>query len=435
MNRPSHLFAFRAAAFLALAAALPAVAQQPAPAAAPQLVFTPIKASGMYAVGERAGWTVTLAPGAAVPPAGFPFVITKNRKDTLRYGVLDFSTGSAQLEEKISEPAMLYAQVRTGPTGPRATVNLGAAIGITQIAPVVPRPSDFDHFWDEKIEAQKKLPMNPVLTPVETKVPDIELFTVKLNALGSTVQGYLAKPKGEGKFPALVIYQYAGVYPLQQQWSTSRATEGWLTLNVDSHDVAPDQTTDVPRNYQAVGNTSRDSSYFLKMYLRDTRAVDYLASRPDWDGRILVATGTSMGGQQSLVTAGLNPKITAVVVNEPSGADVNAALHGRAPGYPNWLASDPNVMEAARYFDTVNFASRIKAPVCIAVGFIDTTATPVGIITAFNQIPGAKELIPMIDSDHNHITPEKQGQWNARSKEILDLIRTGGTFVPKSLQP
>jgi hypothetical protein len=31
----------------------------------------------------------------------------------------------------------------------------------------------------------------------------------------------------------------------------------------------------------------------------------------------------------------------------------------------------------------------------------------------------------MIESDHNHITPEKQGAWNARNKEVLETIRAG----------
>ena len=66
------------------------------------------------------------------------------------------------------------------------------------------------------------------------------------------------------------------------------------------------------------------------MYLRDSRAIDYLATRTDWDGKTLVILGTSQGGQQGLVTAGLNPdRITALLVNEPSGGDTNGELHGR----------------------------------------------------------------------------------------------------------
>lgn len=93
-----------------------------------------------------------------------------------------------------------------------------------------------------------------------------------------------------------------------------------------------------------------------------------------------------MGGQQSLIAAGLNRKVTAILVNEPSGADSNGDLHGRKAGNPNSPSTAPQVAQTARYFDTVNFPSRIQAPARAAVGFIDTTAPRVGIWTAFNQI-------------------------------------------------
>ncbi len=161
------------------------------------------------------------------------------------------------------------------------------------------------------------------------------------------------------------------------------------------------------------------------MYLRDARAIDYITSRPDWDGKTLVIIGTSMGGQQSLVTAGLrNSKITAVIVNVPSGADTNGDLNGSRAGYPNWRTSDPKVAETSLYFDTVNFASKIKAPVLAGIGYIDTTSPPAGIWRAMNQIPGRKEIVGMVESDHNNRTPEKQLEFVARSKVWLDSLLT-----------
>jgi len=65
----------------------------------------------------------------------------------------------------------------------------------------------------------------------------------------------------------------------------------------------------------SIGDEDREKSYFLRMYLGCYRAVEYLASRPDWDGKTLVVMGTSQGGQQSIVTAGLNPRITAMMAN------------------------------------------------------------------------------------------------------------------------
>ena len=191
--------------------------------------------------------------------------------------------------------------------------------------------------------------------------------------------------------PPLIQLQYAGVYALNTDAATRRASEGWLMLNLDAHDKLPsDPSGNVPRNYHAVGNTDREKSYFLNMYLRASRALDYLMTRADWDGKTIVLTGGSMGGQQSLALAGLRPdKINAVLVCVPAGADTNGDLHGRKAGYPNWLSTSPDVMQTALYFDTVNFAMRIKAPVLAGMGFIDTISPPAGIFTMLNQIPGA----------------------------------------------
>ncbi|MBV8731115.1 MAG: acetylxylan esterase [Acidobacteriia bacterium] len=408
-----------------LAAALSAAAQQ--------LTFTPFHQNGVYNVGESAGWMVTRPAGSASPDK-FTFTIKKNNLDVLKTGILDLSSGTATIEITVNEPAMLYVEVNPeGAVAPpsKAYATLGAAIAPHRFEPAVPRPADFDAFWESKLKALREIPVNPQLTPVDSSVPGVELSMVKLDSLGSHVQGYLAKPQREGKFPALVIYQYAGIYALQPETVTTRAAEGWLAFDVDSHDMAPNQSTGPPTNYQQVGNTDRETSYFLKMYLRDTRAIDYIATRPDWDGKTIVVMGTSMGGQQSLVTARLNSdKVTALIVNEPAGADSNGNLHGRRAGYPNWDSKDPRVMQTALYFDTVNFATRIQAPSLVAVGFIDTIAPPAGIWTAVNQIPAPKEVVAMVESDHNNITPDKQEAFKERSEAVLRTILEGGKFQP-----
>jgi pimeloyl-ACP methyl ester carboxylesterase len=140
-----------------------------------------------------------------------------------------------------------------------------------------------------------------------------------------------------------------------------------------------------------------------------------------------------MGGQQSLALAGLRPdKITAVLVCVPAGADSNGDLHGRRAGYPNWDSTKPDVMNTALYFDTVNFATRIKAPVLAGMGFIDTISPPAGVWTMLNQIKAPVEALPMIESEHDNLTPEKGRACPARTNEILDSIVHGATYMPRS---
>jgi cephalosporin-C deacetylase-like acetyl esterase len=271
---------------------------------------------------------------------------------------------------------------------------------------------------------------------VATDVPGVEMSMFQLDALGSNAHGYVARPAAAGRYPAVIQLQYAGVYALNAGAVARRAAEGWLILNVDSHDKLPsDPAGSIPRGYQAVGNTSRETSYFLNMYLRDSRVLDYLLTRPDWDGKTIVLMGGSMGGQQSLVLAGLRPeKISAVLVCVPAGADSNGDRHGRRAGYPNWPSDNDDIMKTALYFDTVNFASRITAPVMAGMGFIDTISPPAGVWTMLNQVKGAVEPLPLIESEHDNLTPLKGRACPARTKEILDTMVHGGSFVPRELR-
>ena len=513
-----------------------------APAPGP-VTATPLHKSGIYDLGEKAGWTLTATPGVPTPAGDFTYTVKTNNAAVIKTGTFSLASGSATIEVTTNEPAMLYVQITPPPAatpaapagggaraggagqfapaaaaplptiealkttltlteaqaaaiqpllddvtkaraemldrqttltllstalGGRITpllteaqrpqlvqvltpaprgggggggargggggLTLGAAIAPTKIQPGTPRPADFDAFWEGKLAELAKIPINPVLTPTPTNKEGVEFYTVMLDSVGSHVQGYLAKPAREGKFPAIIQFQYAGVYALSPASSQDRAAEGWLAFNVDSHDIAPSVGTGAPGNYNSLGNTDRETSYFLNMYLRDARAVDYIRSRPDWDGKTIVFQGISMGGQQSLATAGLRPNdVTAVLVLVPSGADIAGSLHGRTAGYPNWGTNDPKVAATAPYFDTINFASRIKAPVLLAMGFLDTIAPPVGNWTVLNQIPGPKEAVPLVDAAHNNqSTAQQLAPYENRAKEVRDLILHGGTFKPNA---
>jgi cephalosporin-C deacetylase-like acetyl esterase len=434
--------------------ALPALAQP----LNPFITFEPFHANGLYRAGERYGWTVRAPMGMSTQdPLSYSYTIRENNLNVIASGTIDLSSGSATIEGVLDHPAMVYVRLtpdRTGmvtppppppaapaagrgPGGPSAAdldkLTVGAAIDATNFKPSIPRPADFDSFWAGKLADLARIPINPQLTPVAAPKPDIDFFKVQLDSVGSKTQGYLATPKGGGKHPALVLYQYAGVYALDPRTAADRAAEGWLAFNVDSHDQDPASAEGAPRNYNSVGDTDRETSYFLNMYLRDTRAIDYIRSRPDWDGKTIVVMGTSMGGQQSFATAGLNPDhVTALVVNVPSGMDVNGEKAGRRTGYPNWPSGDAAVMQAGQYFDPVNFASRIRAKSVVAFGMIDTTSPPAGVFTAFDQIPAPKEAIPMVESDHNHITPQKQDAYLKRQQAVLAEIRRTGTFTPNA---
>jgi beta-xylosidase/cephalosporin-C deacetylase-like acetyl esterase len=404
--------------------------------------YVPYRASGIYALGETAGWYVTLpwsSPAAT-------YVIRKNNLAEIGRGQVTPGKPST-IEAKLDEPGMVYVEITENAPGakPRA---LGAAVAPERIQPSIPAPPDFDAFWAEKIKQLREVPAAPELAVAPSEKDGVDFAILKMNHVnGGHVWGQVAKPHdatNTRKYPGLLILQWASPpYPLQKKWVTDRAAEGWLTVNIEPHDVMPDQPKEyydaLPaslKQYHAIETRDRDKNYFLQMYLADIRAADYLASRPDWDGKTLVVMGTSMGGQQSFCTAALHPKVTAMLVNVPAGADANGTAHGRKTGYPHWDPKDPKALETGQYFDTVNCAARVKVPSLVAMGFIDTLTPPVGIWAAFNQLRGLKEAAPMPDSPHNHLaTAEQLRPWTQRSVGWLKTLVEGRSPIESVPEP
>lgn len=205
---------------------------------AQQLTFTPYKTSGIYAVGEKVGWTVSKVQGA--PVDNYTYAIKKNNQVVIKTGILDLSTGRPSIEVTLDEPAMVYVGI-SSPGG--ETFAVGAAVAPERLQPSALRPVDFDTFWKSKIKMLRAIPENTILTPSDSGLPDVDYATIKMDHINGThVYGQLAKPKRKGKFPALIIFQWASPpYPLQKQWVTDHAAKGWLVLNIEPHDVLIDQ--------------------------------------------------------------------------------------------------------------------------------------------------------------------------------------------------
>lgn len=304
-------------------------------------------------------------------------------------------------------------------------------IDVSTIQPSAARPADFDDFWAKAIEELQRVPIDARLEPVKVEKPGVRYFKTTFNNVrGKSIRGQLARPLEGERFPALLIVQWAGVYALDQAWVLDRAAEGWLVLNIEAHDLPIDEPPEfykaqfdgALKDYWAIGNEDRETSYFLPMYLSCYRAADYLSQREDWDRKTLVVMGGSQGGMQALVTAGLHPRITASLAVVPAGCDMLGPTVGRKGGWPQWYektsGKDPaKVHAASRYFDVVNFASRINCPVLVGIGLSDDVCPPEGILAAMNQIKSPKEVILMPNAEHQ----EKEGSHAPYQKRCWDV--------------
>jgi len=404
------------------------------------LTVLPSKPDGIYAKGEAITWKATLTDPPSEKITNASYTIKQDGDQTVRQGTVDLKDGTSEITVTSDAPGVLLVELNAGGGDqPKLKAASGAAVEPDKIPRSAPRPADFDAFWKSHLDELANTPANPVLTEGTKEGPGVLHWQVAMDLpRGQKMLAQLARPEKEGKLPAMIVFQYAGVYQLPPANVLSRAAQGWLVLNVNPHELPlnepPDfykQQAEGPlKDYTAIGNDDREKSYFLRMFLACSRAVDYLASRPDWDGRTLVVTGTSQGGLQSIIAAGLNPKVTAMVVNVPAGCDDTAPLAGRGMPWPYWLKEIPgknrdSLIRTCGYFDAVNFASRIKCPSMVAYGLLDRTATASGVSVMMNELGGPVERVMMPESDHKG-NGGKQAPFQERSKAWLEaLLKTG----------
>jgi cephalosporin-C deacetylase-like acetyl esterase len=397
-------------------------------AAAQEIIVKPLNQTAVYRVGEPAVWSVSVEKEGAPVNGKAKFSIKKGGLKLVQEGEVDLKNGAATVEAVRNDPGTLLLEVSLE----NSTNYGGAVFNREQILPSADEPADFDQFWQSKIAELQAVPMNVTLEKVEIS-GDVDYWKITMdNIRGSRICGQIAKPKNSaGPLPAMVQFQYAGVYPLKQEWVVNPAKEGWLAMNIIAHDLPIDREESFYQEhkngalntYPAIGCEDRETSYFLRMYLSCYRAVDYLTQRPDWNGKVLRVTGGSQGGLQSIMVAGLHPEVTAVTADVPAGCDLTGMLIGRAAGWPAWSWSGrAKAVEVSKYYDVVNFARRVKCPVLVSAGAIDRVCPPEGVIAMFNQLKGPKRLIVLPVGEHSRVGHEP---FQAVLPSWSDALRTG----------
>ncbi|MGB7157823.1 MAG: acetylxylan esterase, partial [Tepidisphaeraceae bacterium] len=403
-----------------LAAALIAILATSLLAAHPAYTIeaTTDRPEALYARGEPIAFRLRLKQGdKAVAGQRLTYKITKDGVGTLGEGSIESSNEPVSVQASLSEPGFVRCEVTfTSPASTQPVSGVaGAGVDPEKIRPSLPVPDDFDAFWAAQKELLAAEPMKPVLTPVESPDESIETFDVQVNcpAPGNNVCGYLARPKGAaGKsLPAILYPHSAGVRDSDLKHAVRGAKLNAIALDFNAHGLPngkgeqfyKDQYPNGPfKGYSARGMDDREQMYFRGMYMRLLRALDFLTTLPEWDGKILIVEGSSQGGGQALVAAGLDPRVTLCLASVPAMCDHTGLVANQANGWPKMLRAnrdgtlDPKATEVVRYFDAMNFATRIQCPTIVSVGFVDKVCPPTSVFAAYNNIPaGVKKQIVM----------------------------------------
>ncbi len=309
------------------------------------------------------------------------------------------------------------------------------AVSPEKVEPSSTEAPDMAQYWDGVKKEMAKIPVTPAFNLISTE-DGVELYTFEIDAgegeLGSPAGvkaiGYMAKPAGDGPFPAVITFYGAGAFEPQRGDALRFAKMGAMAWALNPHPLPMDTPREIRDEYrkntraplagysQFGKDTRREDVYFNGMFKRDYQVVQAIKNSPLWDKKHLAVRGFSQGGAQSLATAYLCPEVTALAPQCPAMCDIAGNLAGRKSGWPFWVKSpaDTTQLEISRSFDMVNFAPHIKAKMLVGAGLRDGVCPPAGQMALYNAYAGPKEIVYMSDVSHSG-----NAEWARRETEFL----------------
>ncbi|MFO7726566.1 MAG: acetylxylan esterase [Oceanipulchritudo sp.] len=392
--------------------------------AEPTILVTPDKPDWIAEVGEPVRFTVTLFRDQQ-PMEDVPVRYRLGEEGRLSDPVeAVVGAGGLVIEAaSLAQPGFLRCSVEAEVDG--QAVSGAATVGFDplKIEPTQVMPDDFDPFWEESLRELDRFPMKTEMTLLPERCTEsVNVYHVSFQTWtprrpGARIYGIYAEPKEPGNYPAMLRVPGAGVRPYPGE--IEMAEKGIITLQIGIHGIPvtgdPEFYTRLRQGslhyYPHFNLDNREAYFFRRVYLGCVRANDFLTSREKWNGKDLIVTGGSQGGQLSIATAGLDKRVTGLAVVHPGFCDVTGYLHGRIGGWPHifrWKAdgsrghhTTKQKMEVSGYYDAVNFGRRLTVPGIYSLGFNDTICPPTSVFAAYNAIEAPKELLLALETAHN----------------------------------
>ena len=360
------------------------------------------------------GITVNYETGSELMPSDKTgSIVLKNGKAEINIGTLD-------------KPGFRDCIFSVMINGRKYSHHVKVGFSPDKIKPYTEMPDGFMDFWKNNIKEASEFPLKYTREKAEeycTEKIDCYLIKLQINNRGQAVYGYLFYPKNAkpGSCPVVLSPPGAGIKtikePLRHKYY---AEEGFIRLEFEIHGLNPTMSEEQfkeisnafngkENGYLTNGLDNKDNYYMKRVYLSCLRCIDLLTSLPEWDGKNVIVQGGSQGGALAMITAGLDKRVTACVVNHPALSDMAGYMAGRAGGYPHFFRTKgmdtKEKLETMSYYDVVNFARLIKADTFMTWGFNDNTCPPTTSYAVYNTLECSKEAL--ITPINEHWTSEE----------------------------
>ncbi len=370
------------------------------------VTVTPDHKDWNYKVGEKAQFVVhvlrsgTLVDNAVIDYEAGPEMYPEVKKEnvTLKDGTMKWS-GTMKV------PGFYRLKVTAHVGGKDYVGMCTAGFSPEQLQPATKCPADFDEFWAKALSEARRNALDPHLTLLPDRCTEtVNVYEVSFvnDRPQGRIYGILCRPVKPGKYPALLRVPGAGSRPYGGDVWT--ASQGAVVLEIGIHGIPVTLDQQVYDNlnhgafdgYWATNLDEPEKNYYRRVVVGAVRAVDYIASLPEWNGKDVGVTGASQGGFLSLAVAALDKRITYMAAVHDAMCDYEIALQKRACGWPHYFyqqkAPDMKKVEGARYYDGINFARRVTCPSFFTFGYNDEVVPPSSSWSVYNVVKAPKTI-------------------------------------------
>lgn len=404
--------------------------------------FNADRTNCLYKVGETAKVAISATDesGNLVTSGVYKVVVDDCGTNFLHVGEIDFSKSNpVVIESTLNEPGFVRYMVRKcyaiGHLGKPvffSRVMYSVGFDVEKIKKASPDVPDFDEFWQKAIaRLEKEVPIDVQKREIpEKSTKHFTFYRISFATFGRRIHAYMSIPRKKpesGKFPIEISVSSAGfgdhsndmsgrrdrinvfftVFPFEPHWN-------WRELGLEK--VFEKYDGDLMKKYGVTSyansgiTESRENYFYYNLIVGINRAVTYLTQMDIVDRKNVWYQGTSQGGGFGFYLCALNHAFTRSVLQVPGMADEMGLSIGRRSGWPYLLEiykkNRPEEMALALknvpYFDGANFASRIKCPVRVIIGFGDLVCPPTSVYAAYNEIKVKdKAIIHCINMGHD----------------------------------
>lgn len=384
------------------------------------------KSALSYKIGEEMNMTVYLSTGTDLASCAQFAWTMKGDDGKTSEGFAPGINGSVSFKTTLDTNGFVMITVKAlDATGKEINENVrfSGAMGVHPelVTQTHEEPSDFDAFWEKAIADMNAVSPEIIEMKEVSAQGGFKAYKMKVACVGNDkwtgetyVSGYLSYPEGAsaGSLKMRATFQGYGVSS-----PSVSCSDGYITFAVCGHsiEVGEDSTyyTDLAsgalkgHGWYATDNADPNEVYFKYMLLRDLQALrfmkQYFGSDGNslWDGKTITLSGASQGGFQVIALAALDSDVTSVNAGVPWLCDIG----GYTDGKKIKSSFQPEYCDSIRYFDTANFAKRVKCPVSISAGLGDPLCPPAGVAAMYNSLTCPRTLVFKQGGTHSYTQP------------------------------